>query len=147
MPDTAASIRVTAYPNLETSGTGPPCWDERFPPELTEQRKQTLLAYWRGIFFDNVEPQVMPIPLAIEKEVRREFPGKYPDKFWRDTRIEYAMRWFYGGCGVTYLDTPRGCVIIAIGNHEDNWFAESIPYQRRQNARTTWPPSWQGEFE
>lgn len=147
MPDTPVSQRITAYPNLQRSGSGPPSWDERFPPELTEERKQALLAYWRGVFSGEIEPEVMPIPPAVEQAVRREFPGKHSDAFWRDARIEYAMRWFYGGYGVTYLDTPRGCVIIAIGNHEEVWFAQTIPYERSEKARTTWPPSWSEVIE
>src|SRR5262245_26293617 len=119
MPDSPpVSRRVTAYPNRETTGAGPPSWDERFPPELTEERKQRLLAYWRGVFSGEVEPEVMPIPPAVKEAVHREFPGTHSETFWKEAYEEYAMRWFYGGDSVTYSDTPRGCVIVAVGRDE-----------------------------
>ena len=148
MPDTSTiPQRVTAYPNLETSGSGPPSWDERFPPELTEQRKQTLLAYWRGVFSGEVEPEVLPIPPAVEVVVRREFSGEHSDAFWRGARIEYAMRWFYGGHWVVYLDCPRGCVIIAVSNAETYFLIGSVTDKEREMTRTTYPPAWEHVIE
>jgi hypothetical protein len=148
MPDSpAVSPRITAYPNLHTSGSGPPSWDENFPPELTEERKQTLLAYWRGVFSGEAEPEVLPIPPQVEEAVRREFPGEHSGAFWRGARIEYAMRWFYGGQWVVYLDSPRGCVILAGNRAEALFLVESFPWKQVEKTATTYPPPWEEVIE
>ena len=149
MPDTTSvSRRTVAYPNAETTGSGPPSWDDAFPPELTEQRKQALLAYWRDVFSGAAEPEVLPIPPVVEEVVRRKFPGKHSEAFWREANEEYAMRWFYGCFPVTYVETPRGCVIIAIGNYEAALLNQSVPWKVIDTrTRTTFPPSWEEVVE
>jgi len=148
MPDTTSvSRRTVAYPNVETTGSGPPSWDAAFPPELTEKRKQKLLAYWRDVFSGAAEPEVLPIPPAVEEVVRRELPGTHSDAFWKGACVEYAMRWFYGGHCVVYLDTPRGCVILAVSNDEEILLIESFRTERDERTDTTYPPAWEGFIE
>lgn len=144
MPDpSSVTSRVCGYPMRERSGSGPPSWDE-YDADLSEERKQALLAYWRDVFSGSVEPELLPIPPQVEEAVRREFPGKHSDAFWKDSCVEYAMRWFYGGRSVTYWDSPRGCVILAVSNPELVLFIGHVPpEQRRRMARTTYPPAWE----
>jgi hypothetical protein len=42
--------------------------------ELSDERKDTLLAYWRDVLTGKVQPDVLVIPPEVEERVRHLFP-------------------------------------------------------------------------
>ena len=116
--------------------------DRTVPFVLGEERKETLLAYWRNALTGAAQPDILPIPPEVEEKVRQEFPGMASPTAWKQACEEYALRRLYGGHWVVYLDSPRGLVVLAVGKAEATLFVQAIPPEQWRGGQTTYPPPW-----